>query len=360
LDLLDAQDYADVVDLAERFAREMLRPRIRDAEAARGPDGSVRSQYAETGLDRLELPESLGGVALGPCARALVNMRLAAADAGAALALDRFGAAAGVLAALGGEALLSERLGPLLDDPDTRALVLVDPPVRLQGGRVSGVAPWGLADRADLIIGLSGDVAWIADEGFVVTPIRSPALSASGSSQIVFDDAPLAWASTSQTAVRAALARLRLYVASLLVGVMQDSCVFSREYAMQRVAFGKPIAHHQGLAFLISDMFIASEAARLLVEDAAVKLEAGAPDAEAAAARAFVEAVEASHSIGPNGVQILGGHGFMRDFPMEKAMRDARALGLLAGGVDAAREDSFEDRLSVAARAQAGGEGDAG
>ncbi|HWA62393.1 MAG TPA: acyl-CoA dehydrogenase family protein, partial [Caulobacteraceae bacterium] len=136
-----------------------------------------------------------------------------------------------------------------------------------------------------------------------------------------------------------ALARVRLYVASLIVGVLQDAAAFSREYAQGRVAFGQPIAHHQGLAFLIVDMFTAVEQARLLVEDAARRIDAGR-DAVQASAAAFVEAVEASRFVGPNGVQILGGHGFMRDFPVEKAMRDARALGLLAGGVHRAQDEA--------------------
>src|SRR5207244_12746631 len=72
-----------------------------------------------------------------------------------------------------------------------------------------------------------------------------------------------------------------------------------------------------------------------------------------AAAAAFVDAVEASRFVGSNGVQILGGHGFMRDFPVEKAMRDARALGLLAGGCDAAREDAGAALAAIPLRAVA-------
>jgi alkylation response protein AidB-like acyl-CoA dehydrogenase len=130
-----------------------------------------------------------------------------------------------------------------------------------------------------------------------------------------------------------------LYVASLLIGVLRQACEYSRAYAMERVAFGKPIAHHQALAFLITDMHMAVEGARLLVHDAAWRAEHGS-GCEAEAASAFVEVVEASRLIGPAAVQILGGHGFMQDHPVEKYMREARALGLLLGGVDGAREDA--------------------
>ena len=61
------------------------------------------------------------------------------------------------------------------------------------------------------------------------------------------------------------------------------------------------------------------------------------------AAQALVEAIEVSRFIGPNAVQLLGGHGFMRDHPVEKYMREVRALGLLLGGIDAAREEAGRD-----------------
>ena len=61
---------------------------------------------------------------------------------------------------------------------------------------------------------------------------------------------------------------------------------------------------------------------------------------ETEAASAFAEVIEVGRTIGPNGVQILGGHGFMADYPVEKHMREARALSLLHGGFDAAIEDA--------------------
>jgi len=121
--------------------------------------------------------------------------------------------------------------------------------------------------------------------------------------------------------------------------VLRHACEFSRGYALEREAFGRPIAHHQALAFLITDMRMALDGARLLVHEAAWRLDAGQPDAGAAAA-AHAQCLEAARFIGPNGVQILGGHGFMADYPMEKAMREARALGLWLGGLDAAIEDA--------------------
>jgi phosphoribosylaminoimidazole-succinocarboxamide synthase len=113
----------------------------------------------------------------------------------------------------------------------------------------------------------------------------------------------------------------------------------ARDYALERQAFGRPIAHHQALAFLITDMYMAVEGSRFLLHEAAWRLDAGIAGTMESA-QAFAEAIDASRFVGPNGVQILGGHGFMRDYPVEKYMRESRALGLLLGGVDAAREEA--------------------
>ncbi len=79
---------------------------------------------------------------------------------------------------------------------------------------------------------------------------------------------------------------------------------------------------------------MAVEASRLLVHEAAIRLD-HCDDAEEACATAFLEAAEQAMFVTPNAVQILGGHGFMQDYPVEKWMREARALGLCFGGADA-------------------------
>jgi alkylation response protein AidB-like acyl-CoA dehydrogenase len=146
-----------------------------------------------------------------------------------------------------------------------------------------------------------------------------------------------------------------LHAAALMVGQMSRAAAYSLRYAIDRVAFGKPIAHHQALAFLIADMRSAADGAREMVREAAWRLQSGRPCASAAAA-AFLEAIDAAMMIGPNAVQILGAAGFMQDHPVEKAMRELRALGLLAGGADAARDDAWCDTDPGAARV----DGDAG
>jgi alkylation response protein AidB-like acyl-CoA dehydrogenase len=328
-----------IVDTMTVFAAEQLRPALRAAEAAHAVAPEVRASFGELGFEDLDMPEAAGGAGLGMLTRVLANISLARADAGAAVGLDRVGPALYVLKEFGGDQAVQRFARPVLDKPGARiALIVEDEDRKAVGGRVSGAAAWVPTDRAGLVVGLSPTGAWVLEGGASLTAVRGAGLQAAGASRIEFDG-PAAASWHNANAAARALARVRVCIAALIVGVLEDATQFSRAYAQERVAFGQPIAHHQGLAFLIVDMFTAVEQARLLVEDAARRIEAG-DDAVQEAAAAFVEAVEASRFVGPNGVQILGGHGFMRDFPMEKAMRDCRALGLLAGGPHRAQDEA--------------------
>ena len=339
-DLNPGDELGLLVETARSFAENELAPELRRFESARAVDETVRRKFSQIGLSGLEIPESLGGSGLGAVARVLVNEELGAADAGAALALDPLGPALYPLLELGDESTLLELITPLLEREAARAVLVSNRDGKLQIGAdsVSGQIAWVPADHVDLLIVLKGDGALAIRGGMKTSTVRGSGLRAAGASELQLDKA-VAKRWQGEPGARRALARARLYVASLIVGVLRQAAEFSRKYALERTAFGKPIAHHQALAFLITDMRTAVDGARLLVQEAAWHCDQGLP-CEGLAAAAFVEAVEVSRSVGPNGVQILGGHGFMQDFPVEKYMRDARALGLMLGGVDAAREEA--------------------
>ena len=329
---------------ARDFAADHLRPKLREHEKAREIPEDIHRAFAEIGFASLEWPEELGGSGLGAIARCVVLEELAAADPGAACALDPLGPALYALLEMS-DADAARALGqPLLDTPGGRALLIWNG----EAGRsklsrtqhaLSGSVPWVPADRVDLLVVLDEDGGVAVSEGIELTPLRGSGLRAAGASELSLVDAPIQASFTDRDAAARVLARARLHSTAMLVGVMRESAEFSRQYALDRVAFGKPIAHHQALAFLITDMATAVDTARLLLWDAAWRLDSG-EDAREACASAYVEAVEQAMFVTPNGVQILGGHGFMQDYPAEKFMREARALGLSWGGVDLAREEA--------------------
>ena len=342
-DLDPGEELSLVVETARKFAETELAPYLREAERERTVAPSVRETYSEIGLADLEIPDALGGAGLGCVARTLVNEELAAADPGAALALDPFGPALyPLLEGLAEDAPeLYGWVSALSRQIDSRAVLvtLEDAHLRVEGETLTGTVPWVPADRIDSVIVLLEDEALMLDGGVDYGEVRGAGLRAAGASELGFQEAHIAQRILNADAMGRARARARLYAASLLLGVMRHACDFSREYALQREAFGRPIAHHQALAFLITDMQMALDGARLLVHEAAWRLDQDAGGVREAAA-AFAQCIEASRLVGPAGVQILGGHGFMADYPMEKAMREARALGLMFGGFDAAIEEA--------------------
>ncbi len=253
---------------------------------------------------------------------------------------------------IGGEEAMVRFGRSVLDTPGARAVLVWNGDearcrIATGGDRVSGALPWVPADRVDLLVLLDEQGATLVRDGIRCEPVRGAGLRAAGASALSLDAAPVVATPRGAEAATRALARAPLHTAALLIGIMRESAEFSRSYALERVAFGKPIAHHQELAFLIADMATAVDASRLLLWEAAWRLDEAAEGgpcstelAAEACATAFAEAVEQSQFVTPNGVQILGGHGFMQDYPVEKRMREARALGLLLGGVDRAREEA--------------------
>ncbi len=334
---------------AREFADDHLRPALRQHESTRALSDATRAAFRDIGFATLEWPESLGGSGLGSLARFIVLEELAAADPGATLALDPLGPALYALVECGGEAAL-ERFGAPLADGEADRSVLVwcgeGCRAKLEFGddAVSGAIPWLPADAAAQLVLLDAHGAHVVSEGFTLEPARGAGLRAAGASSVTLDRAPIAASYPGGEAAARAAARGRLYTVAMLIGIARESAEYSRAYALDRVAFGKPIAHHQALAFLIADMATATDSARLAGWDAAWRLDSG-HGAEEACATAFIEAAEQAMYVTPNGVQILGGHGFMQDHPVEKMMREARALSLLFGGVDAARNTAISELI---------------
>ena len=103
-------------------------------------------------------------------------------------------------------------------------------------------------------------------------------------------------------------------------------------YVNDRQAFGEPISHRQSVAFMVADIAIELESMRLTTLRAASLAEQGKPYArEAAIARRLC--VDKGMQIGSDGVQLLGGHGFTKEYPVERWYRDLRAIGVMEGGL---------------------------
>ena len=120
-------------------------------------------------------------------------------------------------------------------------------------------------------------------------------------------------------------------VAAQAVGIAQGALELATQYAHQRVQFGKPITSFQGIQWMLSDMAAKTEAARSLVYSVASMVDRGVKDVGAASAAAKLFASDVAMEVTTNAVQIYGGYGYMRDYPVEKFMRDAKITQIYEG-----------------------------
>lgn len=123
---------------------------------------------------------------------------------------------------------------------------------------------------------------------------------------------------------------MRVATAAAAVGVARASYEYARDYAKERVQFGEPIAHRQAIAFMLAEMAIDIDGLRLMTWEAAWKLDKGM-DATKEAYLAKLTADDVAMQVTDRGVQILGGYGYIREFPAERWMRNGRGIATLEG-----------------------------
>ena len=126
------------------------------------------------------------------------------------------------------------------------------------------------------------------------------------------------------------LDRTRPGVSAIAVGIARAAFEFAGDYSKERVQFGVPIAMHQAIAFMVADMSTKVEAARLLVWKSAVQLDQGIRNTLASShAKRF--AADTAMEVTVDAVQVYGGYGFIKEYPVEKLMRDAKIMQLYEG-----------------------------
>jgi alkylation response protein AidB-like acyl-CoA dehydrogenase len=115
------------------------------------------------------------------------------------------------------------------------------------------------------------------------------------------------------------------------LGIAEGAFSYALNYAKERHQFGQPIASFQGLQFMLADMATQIEAARHLVFSAATKVDQNAPDLTKVAAMAKVFASDMAMRVTTDAVQVLGGYGYVQDYPVERMMRDAKITQIYEG-----------------------------
>jgi alkylation response protein AidB-like acyl-CoA dehydrogenase len=334
----------DLQAAAGRFAADELAPGARAAEGAGRWPGRHEAVVRGFGLCDLDLPGEFGGDGAGALAKVVLLEALAAGDAGGLPALDQPGPTIGALLACPDRALAAEVAAAGRTGEAGAVLVVCDPETharpRLDWAPGRPACGWVWITSGDRLGLFEGPAEHPAVKALAFGASGGVSSTLEGCSEIALFDL----ASGAGAAVRA---RARLWAGAVALGVAQAAFDATIAYTTERVVFGKPVAHHQGNAFELAALATAVHGARLAVRDAASDLDAGRPSAAYWATQASLSALDAAVAVTDAGIQLLGGHGFLVDHLAEKRFREARMLGLLWGGRDAAVADLAADSLTV-------------
>jgi alkylation response protein AidB-like acyl-CoA dehydrogenase len=363
-DLTPSDEQRMIVETVRDFAAEILRPAAYDADSAAKAPRDLLERAAELGITLINVPEELEGAASerGAVTNSLVAEALAHGDMGLALPILAPSGVAVALSQWGTDAQQKTYLGAFTGENVPQSSVVISEPRALfdpfalqtkatrspSGYRLNGVKSLvpAAGDAELFIVGaeLDGRPALFVVEsdtpGLVIEADPSMGLRAAGLGRLILDnvavstDALLGDGDSAQRAEDYADAvRLgRLGWASLAVGTGQAVLDYVIPYVNEREAFGEPISHRQAVAFMVANIAIELDGMRLVTLRGASRAEQGLSFArEAALAKKL--ATDKGMQIGLDGVQLLGGHGFTKEHPVERWYRDLRAVGIAEGVV---------------------------
>jgi alkylation response protein AidB-like acyl-CoA dehydrogenase len=343
------------------FAGAKVRPAAQEADAERKTSQELLSQASELGVNMLGIPEELGGVMQEQAATtsALVGEALAHGDMGIAYAALAPGAVATAIGHWGTaeqEATYLPAFGG--EDAPAAALALLEPrplfdPLRLETKARREGSDWVLDGAKSLVaratecelflvaadaegIGPALFVVESGGKGLSVEDEPAMGLRPAATGRLLLDgvrlpgDALLGEGSSEDYVE--CVQRARIAWSALAVGAAQAVLDYVIPYVNERTAFGEPISNRQAVAFGVSDIGIESSGMRLAVYRAASRADQGKDfHREAALARRLCAAK--GMEIGSEGVQLLGGHGFVKEHPVERWYRDLRAAGVMEGAL---------------------------
>ncbi len=351
-----------------RFAEKEIRPRLREFERNGDITEEFRKRFVELGLNAIDYPEEYGGSGLGLIGAAVIIEELAWGDIGAALALlNGPGLVGYAILELGNEnqkrKYLSFFLNPygynvrcafclLEHQPDFTIENMQTVATSVDGGYLLTGTKFFLmnGDSADFYIvfarieGKSGIEAFVIEKE--TTGLRTGkvheklGLNSVPTADIILDGCRvpkenlLNGASEFGKALERVFIREQIISTALMVGCARAASEYAFKYAFERKAFGVPIYQHQGLSFMMAEMATEVDASRWILWQAAWAFDKGKEEAPLLAGKAFSQSKGMSSKITSDAVQILGGHGFIQDHPVEKWMRDTKTLSVLVQSTD--------------------------
>ena len=358
-----SETQAQVRDMARQFADEVIRPMAEELDRDERFPAEIYDQMAELGLFGIGVPEEMGGPGFDTVTYAVVMEELSRGYASVADQCGLVELISTLLVQHGTEAQRDRWLADVLSAKARAAYCITEPEA---GTDVSGIRTEAVRDGDGWV--LNGGKIWIhnapvADVGFVLARTDPEAghrgmsilivdLHADGVSRgpkehkmgqrasqvgaLNFDDVRLPAEALLGVEGRgfhmmmSVLDKGRVGIASLAVGIAQAGLEAAVDYAQQRKQFKKPIAEFQGVQWLLADIAKDVEAARLLVLNAAHKIDTGA-DATRYCSMAKCFAGDIAVQRTADAVQVFGGSGYIRGFEVERLYRDAKITQIYEG-----------------------------
>jgi alkylation response protein AidB-like acyl-CoA dehydrogenase len=357
MDFALPEELQEIRRTVRAFCEEKVKPHARRWDDEEAFPWEVVRELGPMGLLGMSVPEELDGSALGALGGAVVIEELARFDGSLALTVaSHNGLGTGHILRFGTEAQKRRWIPPLARGEKLAAWGLTEPGSGSDAAAMRTTAVrrgdrWVLNGAKTFITqGSVGDTfvvlavtdpeakqkgitAFVLEKGmkgFTQKPIHGKlGMRSSDTAELhledveVPDDHRLGEVNEGFLDTLRILDRGRITIGALGVGLGQGALEEARAYAKERQAFGKPIAEHQAIAFMLADVATEVDAARLLVRRAAALCDAGAPfGTEASMAKLF--ASEAAMRATSKAIQIHGGYGYTKDFPVERYYRDAK------------------------------------
>ena len=363
VDLTLTDEQKDLREMAHNFAENEIRKVAWEYDKEGTWPEDILKQAWELGIMNNHLPEEYGGPGLDYLSGCLIEEEIGWGCSGIGTSISCNGLATAPILLGGSEEIKKKYLGMLTEEPKLASFCLTEPDA---GSDVSGMRTTAVkmgdkyvingskcfitngsyADyytvyaKTDKDAGHKGISAFVVERNWdgVTVDKKEDKLGqrASNTATISFNDVEvpaenlLGEENQGFKLAMMTLDRTRPGVAAMAVGIARAAFEFATEYSKERVQFGVPIAMHQAIQFMIADMATKIEAARLLTWQGAVLLDQGKRNTLASShAKRF--AADSAMEVTTDAVQVYGGYGFIKEYPVEKLMRDAKIMQLYEG-----------------------------
>ena len=363
VDFTLTDEQKDLRELAHDFSEKEIRPVAWDYDRDGTWPQEIIDKAFEVGLMNVHIPEAYGGPGLDYLSGCLIEEELGWGCSGIGTSLMANGLASAPITLGGSEETKKKYLGMLCEEPKLASFCLTEPDA---GSDVSGMKTRAVKKGDKYVI--TGSKCFITNgsyaDYFTVYAKTDPEAGHRGISAFVVDaDSPgvtvdkkedkmgqrasnTATISFDEVEVPAenmlgeenhgfklammTLDRTRPGVSAMAVGIGRAAFEYAAEYSKERVQFGVPIAMHQAIQFMIADMATKVHMSRLATWNSAVLLDNGMRNTiESSHAKRF--ASDSAMEVATDAVQVYGGYGFIKEYPVEKLMRDAKVLQIYEG-----------------------------